>query len=89
MTIRKELRDMTRDELDRFQAAVQQLRMSAKGNSWEHARDVYMKHIMEANSIPAYLMWHRLFLRQMERQLQVQNCHDILTLFFYKLDFFF
>ncbi|XP_033628595.1 kielin/chordin-like protein [Asterias rubens] len=86
MTIRKELRDMTRDELDRFQAAVQQLRMSAKGNSWEHARDVYMKHIMEANSIPAYLMWHRLFLRQMERQLQEIDCSIALPYYDFTTD---
>ncbi|XP_038047824.1 kielin/chordin-like protein isoform X2 [Patiria miniata] len=86
MTVRKEIRDMTRDELDRFQAAVQQLRSSDQGSPWEHARDTYMQHIMEANNIPAYLLWHRLFLRQMERRLQEIDCSIALPYYDFTTD---
>ena len=71
MTVRKEIRDMTREELDRFHAAVRQLRLSGPNNAWEQARDLYMGYIMEAHNPNSYLTWHRTFLRELERQLQV------------------
>ena len=64
MTIRKEIRDMTQDELNRFQDAIRQLRLSGGSNPWEQFRDLYMCHIMEAHNVNNYLIWHRVYLRE-------------------------
>ena len=64
---------MTRLELEKFQAAVRRLQASGADSAWLHLRDLYMLHVMEAHSEKSFLVWHRIFLREMERMLQVIN----------------
>ena len=71
---RKEIRDMTSQELAQFQAAVQTLRLVGPGNPWEELRDIYMRHSMHANGGPYFLPWHRVFLRRLEQRLQEIDC---------------
>lgn len=62
---------MTRLEMDLFQSAIRQLQSSGPESRWAHMRDLYMKHVMEAHSQASFLVWHRTFLREVERMLQV------------------
>ncbi|XP_050390067.2 uncharacterized protein LOC126809496 [Patella vulgata] len=78
MTVRKEIRDMTREELVRFQNAVIQLRGFGDVSIWEEYRDLYMKHGMHSNGGQFYLPWHRLFLRRLEQKLREIDCNVVL-----------
>ena len=68
--MRREIRDMSREELVRFQRAVGQLQAS-EDRVWDQFRDLYMYHVMHASAGEYFLPWHRAFLRQMEQKLQV------------------
>ncbi|XP_069129569.1 uncharacterized protein [Argopecten irradians] len=83
---RKEIRDMSREELVKFYSAVQQLRLSGPGNDWEKLRDVYMTHSMQANGGHFYLPWHRVFLRRLEQKLQNIDCFITLPYFDFTTD---
>lgn len=72
--VRKEIRDMTAQELAQFQAAIQELRLVGPGNPWEEFRDLYMRHSMHSNGGPYFLPWHRVFLRKLEQKLQQRDC---------------
>ncbi|XP_071943173.1 kielin/chordin-like protein isoform X2 [Antedon mediterranea] len=84
--VRKEIRDMTTAEIERFQQAVQVLRSSGPGNEWEQYRDLYSRHIMHAHSTQFYLLWHRVFLRTVERRLQEIDCSVALPYFDFTTD---
>ncbi|XP_070532926.1 uncharacterized protein [Ptychodera flava] len=85
VTMRKEIRDMTRSEIERFQSAVQKLQSSKHGNLWLELRNLYIRHVMHANG-PMYLPWHRVFLRRVEQQLQEIDCDVTLPYFDFTMD---
>ncbi|KAL3884246.1 hypothetical protein ACJMK2_030464 [Sinanodonta woodiana] len=84
--VRKEIRDMTQEEIRQFHAAIQQLRLVGPGNPWEEFRDKYMWHTMHANGGPFFLPWHRIFLRQLEQRLQQIDCSITLPYFDFTTD---
>ncbi|XP_033101456.1 kielin/chordin-like protein [Anneissia japonica] len=86
LVVRKEIRDMTTEEIEAFQRAVQVLRNSGPGNEWEQFRDLYSRHVMHAHSTPFYLLWHRVFLRTVERRLQEIDCSVALPYFDFTTD---
>lgn len=86
MTTRKELRDLTREELVRLQLAIYTLRSSQPISVWEGFRDDYMSHGMHANGGSYFLPWHRTFLRQLERRLQEIDCRIFLPYFDFSTD---
>lgn len=84
--MRREIRDMTREEVVRFQQAVAKLRLGADEQVWEQFRDLYMTHRMHASGAPYFLPWHRLFLRQVEQKLQEIDCNIVLPYFDFTTD---
>ncbi|XP_072164791.1 kielin/chordin-like protein [Diadema setosum] len=86
MTTRKEIRDLTRQELERFQVAVRQLQTAGPDSPWAHMRDLYMNHVMEAHSENSFLVWHRVFLREVERMLQEIDCSVALPYYDFTTD---
>ncbi|KAK7476273.1 hypothetical protein BaRGS_00032466 [Batillaria attramentaria] len=84
--VRRELRDMTREEIVQFQRAVAQLRLSSENRVWEQFRDLYMTHRMHASGAPYFLPWHRYFLRQLEQKLQEIDCSIVLPYFDFTTD---
>ncbi|XP_013412584.1 kielin/chordin-like protein isoform X2 [Lingula anatina] len=85
MTMRKEIRDMTSEELERFQNAVKQLR-KGPDSQWEQFRNLYMTHAIQGRSTLLFLPWHRLFLRRMEQKLQEVDCSVSLPYFDFTTD---
>ncbi|KAL4233911.1 hypothetical protein ACF0H5_008583 [Mactra antiquata] len=84
--VRKEIRDMTSQELAQFQAAIQELRLVGPGNPWEELRDIYMRHTMHSNGGPYFLPWHRIFLRKLEQMLQEIDCSITLPYYDFTTD---
>ncbi|XP_035826566.1 uncharacterized protein LOC101845560 [Aplysia californica] len=84
-SVRREIRDMTREELLRFQNAVARLRQS-EDRTWEQFRDMYMYHVMHASGGTFFLPWHRMFLRQVEQRLQEIDCNVVLPYFDFTTD---
>lgn len=58
--------------MERFQQAVRILRGTGPGNTWEALRDLYITHVMEAHSLPFFLLWHRIYITEVEKKLQVK-----------------
>ncbi|XP_078582340.1 kielin/chordin-like protein isoform X1 [Branchiostoma floridae x Branchiostoma japonicum] len=86
MTVRKEIRDMTSEEMKRFHEAVQELKDSGPRNAWDEFRDLYMHHISEAKGGASFLPWNRLFLRRVEQKLQELDCGVVLPYFDFTTD---
>ncbi|XP_070188785.1 uncharacterized protein [Littorina saxatilis] len=86
VNMRREIRDMTREEIVRFQQAVAQLRLDNDDRVWEQFRDLYMTHRMHASGAPYFLPWHRYFLRQIEQKLQEIDCNIVLPYFDFTTD---
>ena len=84
--VRRELRDVTREEIVRFQQAVAQLQLNNEHRVWEQFRDLYMTHRMHASGAPYFLPWHRYFLRQLEQKLQEIDCTVVLPYFDFTTD---
>ncbi|XP_060588471.1 uncharacterized protein LOC132743894 [Ruditapes philippinarum] len=84
--VRKEIRDMTEQELAQFHAAIQELRLVGPDNPWEEFRDIYMRHTMHSNGGPYFLPWHRIFLRKLEQRLQQIDCSITLPYFDFTTD---
>ena len=85
-SVRKELRDLTREEIVHFQNAVRLLRQSGNFSEWEAFRDIYMTHNMHVHGGAFYLPWHREFLRQVELKLQKIDCSIVLPYFDFTTD---
>ena len=71
---RKEIRELTSEEWDRFAGAVNEFRLSGR---WEKIANLHtdpkvwqVAHSDESGLQAAFLPWHRVFLRRMEGELQ-------------------
>ena len=71
---RKEIRELTSEEWDRFAGAVNEFRLSG---TWEKIANLHtdpkvwqVAHSDESGLQAAFLPWHRVFLRRMEGELQ-------------------
>ena len=71
---RKEVRELTSEEWDRFAGAVNEFRLSGR---WEEIANLHtdpkvwqVAHSDESGLQAAFLPWHRVFLRRMEGELQ-------------------
>ena len=71
---RKEVRELTSEEWDRFAGAVNEFRLSGR---WEKIANLHtdpkvwqVAHSDESGLQAAFLPWHRVFLRRMEGELQ-------------------
>lgn len=86
LSVRREIRDMTKEEIVRFQHAVAQLRLKSPDRIWEQFCELYMIHRMHASGTPFFLPWHRYFLRQLEQKLQEIDCGIVLPYFDFTTD---
>ena len=85
-TKRKELRDLTLREVAQFQQSISYLRFNTEYRVWQQFRDLYKFHIMHANRLPYFLLWHRYFIRQLELKLKEIDCNIVLPYFDFTTD---
>lgn len=72
---RKEIRDMSMDEMKRYQAAIRRLATGTSVPSkWYSITDLYYKHKPQAVGSNAFLPWHRYFLWYVEKELKEVDC---------------
>ena len=73
---RKEIRDMTMEELERYQSAIKRLSCRVEGDTsrWFQIAQMYAEHKPQSVGNDAYLPWHRSFLKFVEQELQAIDC---------------
>lgn len=71
---RKEIRDMTKEELEKYQDAVKRLSKTGYPSAWFQFAKMYADHKAQAVGNAASLPWHRNFLRMVEQALQENDC---------------
>jgi len=71
---RKEVRDLQPGELERYHAAIKQLAKQPHPSPWFRLAQTYAHHKAQAVGNSASLLWHRYFLRDVERRLQDIDC---------------
>ena len=71
---RKEVRDMSRDELSRYQEAIKILNKRGQPSKWFSFAKMYSDYKPQAVGNPGSLPWHRYFLRLIEMELQTIDC---------------
>lgn len=75
--IRREIRDMTVEEIDQFTEAVNALYQS---NEWNTFRSQHLSSVPQAHGNPNFWPWHREFLNQLELALREVSGNCNLTL---------
>ncbi|GIY57999.1 hypothetical protein CDAR_284721 [Caerostris darwini] len=86
MNVRKEIRELSYSERIQYQRAIAHLQVGGEKSVWTSLRNLYVTHIMHANSPEYFLFWNRNFLRTMERHLQEYNCSTTIPYFDFTLD---
>ncbi|GBM21432.1 Kielin/chordin-like protein [Araneus ventricosus] len=86
LNVRKEIRELSYSERIEYQRAVAHLQAGGDKSVWTSLRNLYVTHIMHANSPQYFLLWNRNFLRTMERHLQEYNCSITIPYFDFTLD---
>ncbi|XP_022244270.1 kielin/chordin-like protein [Limulus polyphemus] len=87
LLVRKEIRDLTIEELKRFQEAVKYLQTSTGFPSrWHYFTSLYHDYIAQAHGGPFFLPWHRFFLRLVEMELQKLDCEITIPYFDWTVD---
>lgn len=71
---RKEIRDMTKEEVQKYQDAVKSLNRMQYPSQWFNFSKMYADHKAQAVGNSASLPWHRGFLRIIEQRLQEVDC---------------
>ncbi|CAH1798170.1 unnamed protein product, partial [Owenia fusiformis] len=74
LAVRKEIRNMSLPELKRFKNTLTTMNNSSLHTFMGDMANIYSTHVMQAQSTPFFLPWHRLYLRYIERKLQEINC---------------
>ncbi|GIY01302.1 hypothetical protein CEXT_250951 [Caerostris extrusa] len=86
MNVRKEIRELSYSDRIQYQRAIAHLQVGGEKSVWTSLRNLYVTHIMHANSPEYFLFWNRNFLRTMERHLQEYNCSTTIPYFDFTLD---
>ncbi|GFQ89315.1 hypothetical protein TNCT_363871, partial [Trichonephila clavata] len=84
--MRREIRELNYSERIQFQQAIAHLQVGGDKSVWTSLRNLYVTHVMHANSPQYFLFWNRNFLRTMERHLQEYNCSTMIPYFDFTLD---
>ena len=86
-TKRREVRELSREEMDQYQAAVRHLTtQTGYPSQWFQFASLYAHHKPQAVGSPAFLPWHRKFLLEVERQLQAVDCTVTIPFYDWTLD---
>lgn len=86
VSIRKEIRDLTHEELFRYQNAVKELATQKSPTVWRNLTYLYEKYIPQSHGNQFFLPWHRYFLRYAEMKLQEIDCSVTIPYFDWTLD---
>ncbi|XP_071044189.1 kielin/chordin-like protein [Parasteatoda tepidariorum] len=86
LNIRREIRDLSYAERLEYQKAISHLYEGKDKSLWTSFRNLYVTHVMHANSPQYFLFWNRYFLRTVERHLQEWNCSITIPYFDFSLD---
>ncbi|XP_072922836.1 kielin/chordin-like protein [Hemitrygon akajei] len=81
---RKEIRDMTAEEMMAYQAAIRDIYY--KQGIWEEFAKIRAQYSPQANGQFTFLPWHRYFLRMVERELQKVSCDISIPYFEWTID---
>lgn len=71
--VRKNLRDMSPGELDRYFGAVKKLNEGPKPTRWDMYANIHQQQYSKIHSTPLFLAWHRMMLYAIERDLRVHE----------------
>lgn len=82
---RKEFRDLTREEISRYQTAVQQLHVGYP-SPWLQLAEIYSLHHPQAAGNPATLHWNRYYLRLVEQRLRDVFCNITIPYYDWAVD---
>ncbi|KAI8865429.1 Di-copper centre-containing protein, partial [Ramicandelaber brevisporus] len=69
-TVRKEFRQMTNNERQRYFSAVRQLNSGSRPNQFDRFAQVHVWFANEIHGVAPFLVWHRQFVRDWEQTLQ-------------------
>ena len=85
VTVRKEFRDMTQAEVDAYTAAVVLLHGSGR---WQQYTNMHLSNVPNAHGTPAFLPWHRAYLRTLELELieLTGNCNLAIPYWDWRID---
>ncbi|XP_023238974.1 uncharacterized protein LOC111637659 [Centruroides sculpturatus] len=84
---RKEIRDMTQYEMQRYQQAIKHLQFSNnRPSKWQQFAILYSQHFGQLHGTPQFLPWHRFFLRLVEMELQKFDCNVTIPYFDWTID---
>ncbi|KFM81707.1 Tyrosinase, partial [Stegodyphus mimosarum] len=86
LSTRREIREFSSTERMEYQNAVARLLRGGEKSIWTTLRNLYVTHIMHANSPMYFLFWNRIFVRTMERYLQEYSCSLTIPYFDFTLD---
>ena len=71
---RKEVRDLTKEEMRKYQDAIKQLAKTAYPSKWFQVAETFAHYKPQAVGNSASLPWHRYFLSVVEKHLQEVDC---------------
>ena len=72
---RREIRDLTKKELQQFQSVVRNLAtQTGYPSAWFRIASVYMRHKPQAVGSDTSLPWNRFFLKHVEQEMQIMDC---------------
>lgn len=86
LSIRREIRELSHTERVQYQKLLSKLQLGDEKSTWNSLRNLYVTHIMHANSPLYFLLWNRNFLRTMERHMQEFDCSATIPYFDFTLD---
>lgn len=85
-SIRKEIRDLTYEELVRYQNAIKTLALGPMPSVWNNLTVLYRNFLPYSRRNPFFLPWHRYLLRYAEMKLQEVDCSVTIPYFDWTLD---
>ncbi|CAI9718898.1 chordin isoform X2 [Octopus vulgaris] len=85
---RKEIRDMSFDEIKRYQLVIQNLQHEKRNGKsvWFEFAEMYSEYIPQASGNPLFLPWHRYFLFMVEKLMQDVECGVVIPYYDWTLD---
>lgn len=84
--IRKEIRDLSFEELFRYQNAIKTLVMQNSPSGWTTLAELYRNFLPQSHGNNFFLPWHRFFIRYAEMRLQEVDCSVTIPYFDWTLD---
>ncbi|XP_067675152.1 uncharacterized protein [Haliotis asinina] len=84
---RKEVRELTREERERYQLAIRKLMVqTGRPSKWLRLAQMYASHLPQAVGNDAFLPWHRYYLWHVEQSLQDIDCRIAIPYYDWTID---